>query len=67
MEVDLKKTDNVIHSLDYPPRGTACGLYYPKGLLEKGFGSYSEKDVTCKNCLRVLQKQENTRQSLGLL
>jgi len=43
------------HLLDYPPRGTACGLYYPKNLHEKGFGTYDIKEVTCKRCLKYIK------------
>ena len=47
----------VTHLLDYPPRCTICGLYYPKDLLKKGFGTYFEKEVTCKKCLKYIAKQ----------
>ena len=40
------------HLIDYPPRGTACGLYYPKQLYTEGFGTYDVKEVTCQNCQR---------------
>jgi len=40
------------HLIDYPPRSTACGLYYPQYLFAKGFGTYSVKEVTCKRCLK---------------
>lgn len=41
---------------DYPPRSTACGLYYPEELFTEGFGTYLAKDgVTCKRCLRSLE------------
>jgi len=50
-------TNKVVHILDYPPRGTGCGLYYPKRLLEKGFGTYHPEEVTCKRCIRYLKKR----------
>ena len=40
------------HLIDYPPRSTACGLYYPKYMYTNGFGTYDTKKVTCKKCLR---------------
>lgn len=45
---------------DYPPRSTACGLYYPKNLFVKGFGTYTVKGVTCKRCLRYLTRAESS-------
>jgi len=45
----------VIHLMDYPPRGTACGLYYPSRLYERGFGTYDSKVVTCKKCLKYIK------------
>ena len=43
------------HLIDYPPRGTACGLYYPENIYTKGFGTYFDKEVTCKRCLAWMQ------------
>ena len=44
----------VTHLIDYPPRGTACGLYYPKNLGKKGFGTYFTEEVTCKKCKSII-------------
>jgi len=46
------------HLVDYPPRRTACGLYYPKGLGKEYFGTYFEEEVTCKRCLRSIRKHK---------
>lgn len=51
------KLDKVTHLIDYPPRGTACGLYYPNRLHEKGFGTYDVEKVTCKRCLRYIKRK----------
>ena len=51
----------VTHLLDYPPRSTACGLYYPKDLYKKGFGAYRENEVTCKKCLAYLRKNKEAK------
>ena len=48
----------VTHLMDYPPRGTACGLYYPKKLGSEGFGTYSNERVTCKKCLQYIKRKE---------
>lgn len=59
----IMEKKQVKHLLDYPPRGTACGLYYPERLREEGFGTYFEKEVTCENCLGYLERQQ--RRSAG--
>ncbi len=51
-----KKT--VTHLIDYPPRSTACGLYYPARLYKEGFGTYFDDKVTCRRCLKwIVSKQ----------
>jgi len=49
---------NKIHLLNYPPKGTLCGLYYPKNLYKFNFGTYFIKAVTCKNCLRKIRNKK---------
>ena len=51
--------NKITHLLDYPPRGTACGLYWPEKFLTKGFGTYFNADVTCKKCLAWIRKRRN--------
>jgi len=46
------------HLIDYPPRSTTCGLYYPKQLCVEGFGTYEPKEVTCKRCLRSIESKK---------
>ena len=57
--------ERVTHLLDYPPRGTACGLYWPSELHEKDFGTYDTKEVTCKKCLNYLKRQGKTNETLS--
>lgn len=45
------------HLINYPPRGTACGLYYPKMLYENNFGTYYTSEVTCINCKQVIKRK----------
>ena len=56
--------NKVIHLIDYPPRGTACGLYYPKDLYKEGFGTYRENEVTCQGCLGYLRKRERRNNAI---
>jgi len=52
-----ERVGGVVHILDYPPRGTGCGLYYPGELFSEGFGTYYPKEVTCRRCLGYMKKR----------
>ena len=55
--MDRTMVKTVTHLIDYPPRGTACGLYYPERLYREGFGTYFVEKVTCKNCLKWIGRK----------
>lgn len=57
----MKDTRTITHLLDYPPRGTACGLYYPERLYEEGFGTYFDNEITCKKCQLIKEYEKRQR------